>query len=155
MPSGHYGLEFDQPRGWRWLGFHIQWNGVTFYHSGDTIIYPDYLERLRALPRIDVGLLAANGRDAWCESEGVIGNLHPKEAVWLAKEFGWDMLIGGHTMTYSCGIPSLPAAWQVRSAASTPARNFIPFSPVSCCSTCIEAHGNNDRSNQILRVFRS
>lgn len=96
VPSGHYGLEFDQQRGWRWLGFHIQWNSVTFYHSGDTILYPGYLERLRALPKIDVGLLPANGRDACRESEGVIGNLQPEEAVWLAKELDWDVLIGGH-----------------------------------------------------------
>jgi L-ascorbate 6-phosphate lactonase len=96
VPSGHYGLEFDQQRGWRWLGFHMQWNGVTFYHSGDTILYPGYLDRLRALPKIDVGMLAANGRDECRESEGVTGNLQPEEAVWLAKELNWDILIGGH-----------------------------------------------------------
>ena len=96
VPSAHYGLEFDQQKGWRWLGFHIQWNGVTFFHSGDTILYPGYPERLCALPKIDVGMLPTNGRDACRESEGVIGNLQPEEAVWLAKELGWDVLIGGH-----------------------------------------------------------
>ncbi|MDR3575776.1 MAG: MBL fold metallo-hydrolase [Anaerolineaceae bacterium] len=107
VPSAHYGLEFDQPRGWRWMGFHIQWNGVTFYHSGDNILYPGYLQRLQALPSIDVGLLAVNGRDECRESEGVIGNMHPQEAVWLAKELDWDMLLGGHNDLFLWN--SLPA----------------------------------------------
>ncbi len=100
IPAAHYELEHDE-RGYRWLGFVIEWNSVTFYHSGDTIIYPGYLERMKALPRADVALVAANGRDAYREQYGVIGNLMPVEAAWLAKELGWDVLIGGHNDLYS------------------------------------------------------
>jgi L-ascorbate metabolism protein UlaG (beta-lactamase superfamily) len=96
IPAAHYALEHDPARGHRWLGFLIEWNGVTLYHSGDTIIYDGYLERMRQVPRPDVAIVAANGRDAYRDSFGVVGNLLPAEAAWLAATLGWDVLIGGH-----------------------------------------------------------
>lgn len=95
IPAAHYERESDA-RGERWLSLLLEWNGVTFFHSGDTIIYPGYLDRLKALPRADVAMLAINGRDAHRDKDGVTGNLHPREAAWLAQELGWDMLISGH-----------------------------------------------------------
>jgi L-ascorbate metabolism protein UlaG (beta-lactamase superfamily) len=96
LPSAHYAVEDDPVKGHRWLGFLIEWNGVTFYHSGDTIIYPGYLDMLKALPPIDVGMLAVNGRDAYRDSYGWTGNLLPLEAAWLSQQLSWDMLIAGH-----------------------------------------------------------
>lgn len=95
IPSAHYTLDHDE-RGTRYLGFLIEWNGVTLYHSGDTIIYPGYIERLKALPRADVAIVASNGRDAYRDQRNIIGNLLPVEVAWLAQELGWDMLIFGH-----------------------------------------------------------
>ena len=95
IPAAHYGLDHDE-RGYRWLGFLIEWNGVTLYHSGDTLVYPGYLDRMKALPKADIAMVAANGRDTYREQYGIIGNMMPIEAAWLAKELGWDMLIGGH-----------------------------------------------------------
>ena len=99
IPAAHYDLDHDE-RGYRYLGFIIEWNGVTLYHSGDTLVYPGYVERMRALPRADVAIVAANGRDAYREQYNVVGNLLPVEAVWLAQELGWDMLISGHNDQY-------------------------------------------------------
>ncbi|GIV84992.1 MAG: MBL fold metallo-hydrolase [Candidatus Roseilinea sp.] len=96
LPSAHYQLQEDPLQGHRWLGFLIEWNGVTLYHSGDTVIYPGYLEMLKAQPRADVAIVPVNGRDAYRESLGIIGNLLPLEAAWLARELGWDVLIPGH-----------------------------------------------------------
>lgn len=95
IPAAHYERESDE-RGERWLSFLLEWDGVRFFHSGDTIIYPGHLERLKALPQADVAMLALNGRDAHRDSQGVTGNLHPREAAWLAQELGWDMLLSGH-----------------------------------------------------------
>jgi len=100
VASAHYGRERDE-RGERWLGFLIEWNGVTLYHSGDTVIFPALLEQLRALPKADVAMLAVNGRDAYRDSFGITGNLLPAEAAFLAAEFGWDVLIGGHNDLYT------------------------------------------------------
>lgn len=99
VPSAHYDLEHDE-RGSRYLGFLIEWNGVTLYHTGDTIIYPGYIERLKALPRADVAIAASNGRDAYRDQRNVTGNLFPVEAAWLAQELGWDTLIFGHNDLY-------------------------------------------------------
>jgi L-ascorbate metabolism protein UlaG (beta-lactamase superfamily) len=101
VASAHYAVEQDAQKGYRWFGFLIEWNGVVFYHSGDTIIYPGYVDMLRGLPLADVAMLAVNGRD-WIRetSVGAIGNLLPDEAAYLAKEIGWDTLIPGHNDLY-------------------------------------------------------
>ncbi len=99
IPAAHYELDHDQ-RGYRWLGFLIEWNGVTFYHSGDTLVYKGYLDRMKSLPRPDVAMVAANGRDVYREQIGVLGNLLPIEVAWLSKELNWDLVIGGHNDMY-------------------------------------------------------
>jgi len=102
VPAAHYDLEFDDEKGYRWIGFIIEWNGVTLYHAGDTIIYPDYNEKLKTLPQIDVAIMPVNGRDYYRETDGgAIGNLLPAEAAQLAKNHGWDVLIPGHNDMYA------------------------------------------------------
>jgi L-ascorbate metabolism protein UlaG (beta-lactamase superfamily) len=113
IPSAHYTVEYDAAKGHRWLGFIIEWNGVTLYHSGDTVIYPGYVEKLKSLPKIDVAILPVNGRDTYRDSFNVTGNLLPQEAAWLAQELGWDVLIGGHNDLFawnSIGVGELPNA---------------------------------------------
>jgi len=97
VPSAHYEPEYDAEKGYRWLGFLLEWNGVTLYHAGDTIIYPGYMERLKSLPTIDVGMVPVNGRDWYREDEeDIIGNLWPMEMARLASDLGWDVVIPGH-----------------------------------------------------------
>ena len=101
VPSAHYEKTYDAEKGYRWIGYLIEANGVTFYHAGDTIIYPDYIETLKALPTPDVTMLPVNGRDYYRETEmDATGNLLPAEAVRLAKDLGWDTLIVGHNDLY-------------------------------------------------------
>jgi L-ascorbate 6-phosphate lactonase len=96
IPAAHYAVEHDPDKGYRWLSYLVEMNGVTLFHSGDTLLYPGYLETLRQLPQIDIAVLAVNGRDAYRESFDVLGNLLPAEAAWLAKELKVDLLIAGH-----------------------------------------------------------
>ena len=97
IPSAHYEKEYEPDKGYRWLGFLIEWNGVTFYHSGDTVIYPGYLESLHSLPTADVAMIPVNGRDWYRETgQNAVGNLTPEEAPQLALDAGWDMVIIGH-----------------------------------------------------------
>lgn len=101
VPSAHYEKEYDEAKGYRWIGFLIEWNGVTLYHAGDTIIYPGYLDILRGLPKPDIVILPVNGRDWYRETiMSATGNLMPFEAAWLAKEFGWDTVIPAHNDLY-------------------------------------------------------
>ena len=101
LPSAHYALEHDAARGHRWLGFLIEWNGVTFYHSGDTVIYEGYVEMMRRYPTPDVAMLPLNGRDWYREADvGAIGNLWPTEAARLARDLGFGLVLAGHNDLY-------------------------------------------------------
>lgn len=100
VPAAHYGLDHDPQKGHRWLGYLIEWNGVTLYNAGDTVIYEGYIDALKALPTPDVAMLPVNGRDFFRESLGVLGNLWPAEAARLAHDLGWDVLLVGHNDMY-------------------------------------------------------
>lgn len=95
IPAAHYDLDYDPERGYRWLGFIIQCNGVTFYHAGDTVLYDGLVERLKQY-QIDVACLPVNGRDWWREQQGMIGNLDGREAAELATTLNIDTLIPVH-----------------------------------------------------------
>jgi L-ascorbate metabolism protein UlaG (beta-lactamase superfamily) len=129
VPSAHYEKEYDPQKGYRWLGYLIEWNGVTFYHAGDTIIYADYIETLKRLPTPDVALLPVNGRDYYREVViGATGNLLPAEAARLAHDLGWDTLIPGHNDLYPNN--TIPA-WEIMTAlaAIAPRQKFKILQP--------------------------
>jgi len=94
-PSAHYGPESDPERGHRWLGYVIELNGVTLYHSGDTILHDGLVDRLKGAS-VDIACLPVNGRDFWREHRGIIGNLDAREAAELAATIGADVLIPMH-----------------------------------------------------------
>lgn len=101
IPSAHYEKEYDSQKGYRWFGYLIEWNGVTFYHSGDTIIHPGYVDTLKGLPTADVAMIPVNGRDWYRETDvNAVGNLLPQEAARLAKDTGWNKVIVGHNDLY-------------------------------------------------------
>jgi len=117
LPSAHYNVENDSEKGHRWIGFLIEANGVVFYHSGDTIIYPGYIDMMKAQPKIDVGMLAVNGRDAYRDSYNWTGNMMPMEAAWLSGQLGWDILIAGHNDLFiwnTVGAGELADALRIR-----------------------------------------
>ncbi|MGJ3239202.1 MAG: MBL fold metallo-hydrolase [Anaerolineae bacterium] len=101
VPGAHYEVLHEVGKGYRWIGFLIEWNGVTLYHAGDTIIYPDYIAQLQAFPPIDLAIMPVNGRDYYRETvANAIGNLLPAEVAQLARDMDWDMLIPGHNDLY-------------------------------------------------------
>ena len=95
VPAGHYQYEIDAEGHARWMGFLIECNGVTIYHSGDTILFPELLQALDG-KTIDIALLPINGRDFFREQRDIVGNLWPLEAVQLADRIGARVLIGTH-----------------------------------------------------------
>jgi L-ascorbate 6-phosphate lactonase len=98
LPSAHYGLDQDPITGeFPNLGYVIQCEGKTLYHAGDTILYEGLTDRLKEIsPVFDICCLPANGRDAKREAMGMIGNLHPEEALDLANELNAKLLIPIH-----------------------------------------------------------
>jgi L-ascorbate 6-phosphate lactonase len=79
----------------RFLGFVLDSVGVRLYHAGDTIHFEGMESLLRDL-EIDVGMLPINGRDPEREARGIVGNLTEREAAWLGRESGFDLLIPMH-----------------------------------------------------------
>lgn len=99
MPAAHYSYEVDAQGCSRWMGFVIECNGVTIYHSGDTILFPELecaLLDIKQRMAIDLALLPINGRDYMRESMDIIGNFWPHEAVEVAQLVGARTLIGMH-----------------------------------------------------------
>ncbi len=99
IPAAHYSYEVDDQGRSRWMGFVIECNGVTLYHSGDTLLFPELdkaLHEQRQKTPIDLALLPINGRDYMRDSVNIVGNLWPHEAVELAQMLGVRTLIGMH-----------------------------------------------------------
>lgn len=99
LPAAHYSYELDAQGCSRWMGFVIECNGVTIYHSGDTIMFPELTHALQELKQgqpIDLALLPINGRDYMREAVDIVGNLWPHEAVEVARLLGVRTLIGMH-----------------------------------------------------------
>lgn len=95
IPAAHYGHEPDAAGNPAYLGFLLRFNGVTLYHSGDTILYPGLIERLVAQP-IDLCCLPINGRDWFRERQGLVGNLDYREAADLAATIGARVFLPNH-----------------------------------------------------------
>ncbi len=126
IPAAHYAKEYDEEKGYRWFGYIIEWNGVVFYHGGDTIIHPGYIDTLRSLPHADVAMLAVNGRDWYRETDvSAVGNLLPAEAARLARDMGWDTLIPGHNDLYPNN--AIPMGNIVEALAATAPRQKYKF----------------------------
>jgi L-ascorbate metabolism protein UlaG (beta-lactamase superfamily) len=92
VPAAHEELEKDSNGLQKFLGYVVEFDGGTIYHSGDTVLYEGMVEWLRRWP-IDVALLPINGRAL---ERRVAGNLNGREAATLAKEIGARLVIPCH-----------------------------------------------------------
>jgi len=79
----------------RFLGYVVDAGDVRLYHAGDTIHYEGMETTLRDL-EIDVAMLPINGRDPERERRGIVGNLSEREAAWLARTIGADVVVPMH-----------------------------------------------------------
>ena len=95
VPSAHTELEHDPERGYPYLGYVVEWNGVTVYHAGDTVVYHGLIEALSAW-HIDVALVPINGRDFFRTSRGIIGNTDFREAAELAETLDFGLIVPTH-----------------------------------------------------------
>ncbi len=92
VPAAHETVERDEVGRCKYLGYVIQFGPWTIYHSGDTVLYDDMVERLRRW-NVDVAMLPINGRSP---ERRVAGNLWGREAARLAHDFGARVVIPCH-----------------------------------------------------------
>ncbi|MCC2672468.1 MAG: putative Zn-dependent hydrolase of the beta-lactamase fold, partial [Armatimonadetes bacterium] len=85
----------EGPDGFPYLGYVLTGNGVTCYHSGDTVIYEGLLTTLSQW-ELDAVFLPINGRDAVRLRSGCIGNMTYQEAVDLAGELRVGLAVPTH-----------------------------------------------------------
>jgi L-ascorbate metabolism protein UlaG (beta-lactamase superfamily) len=86
VPAAHDGLDRDANGHHLYLGYVARLAGWKIYHSGDTVVYPGMVDRLRPM-QIDVALLPINGK---------VGNMNGIDAAHLAKEIGAKVIIPCH-----------------------------------------------------------
>src|ERR671913_1121939 len=95
LPSSHTELEHDPERGYPYLGYVIEWNGVTVYHAGDTVVYDGLIETLAAWD-IDIAFVPINGRDYFRTGRGIVGNTGFREAAELTEVLDVGLLVPTH-----------------------------------------------------------
>ena len=95
IPAAHEELDYSPERGYPYLGYFLELNGVRLYHAGDCTMYDGLIERLKA-HRPDVVLLPINGHDWKRTTQNIIGNMTYREAADLAAEVGADLAIPMH-----------------------------------------------------------
>lgn len=98
IPAAHYDLEIDGEKNYsKSLGFVFFMNGVTIFHSGDTILYPGMIARLRDISsEYDLVCLPVNGRDYYREQLEITGNLDGMEALKLTLDLNARVLLPMH-----------------------------------------------------------
>jgi L-ascorbate 6-phosphate lactonase len=98
IPAAHYGLDRNPDNGaYYYLGYVLNLNKITIYHSGDTVLYPGLVDLLRQTGlQFNVVCLPVNGKDEKRESMGIVGNLDVYEALFLANELHAKVMIPMH-----------------------------------------------------------
>jgi L-ascorbate metabolism protein UlaG (beta-lactamase superfamily) len=95
LPSAHPTFEYTDAGGYPFLGYVIEVDGLSFYHSGDTLVYDGLAGRLRAFAP-DLLFLPINGTDARRDALKVPPNMNAAEAVALAQAVGSGTVIPCH-----------------------------------------------------------
>ena len=95
VPSAHVELEHDEERGYPYFGYVIEWNGITVYHAGDTVVYDGLIETLSSW-KIDVAFVPINGRDYFRTAQGIAGNTDFREAADLAEALDFGLIVPTH-----------------------------------------------------------
>lgn len=95
VPAAHEQLEYHTDGSARYVGYIVKLNGVTFYHSGDTVLFPELMETVKA-QSVDLGMLPINGRDYFRTGMDIVGNMDYREAAGFAAEAGMDTVVPLH-----------------------------------------------------------
>lgn len=94
VPSAHPDIE-QEASGHLYIGFIFEVDGVTFYHSGDTVVYDGLAERLSRY-ELDLAFLPINGTDEQRKALHVPPNMNIAEALELAQGIGRPVVIPHH-----------------------------------------------------------
>jgi L-ascorbate metabolism protein UlaG (beta-lactamase superfamily) len=95
VPAKHEEFDKDSQKGYPYLSYVINIDGVSVFHAGDTIPYPGQVERLQK-HKIDIAFLPINGRDELRHKLDLEGNFTCEEAVRFALDIKAGLTIPMH-----------------------------------------------------------
>ena len=94
--TAHETYQFDQEGHSLTLGYEIRLGDRRVFHSGDTIVTRELIDKLRKSHGIDAAMVPINGRDLERNEQDIVGNMNSREACWFASEIGADLTIPLH-----------------------------------------------------------
>lgn len=95
VPAAHTRYEVDLLGDHHYLGYCLEVNGVRLFHSGDTIVTPELVEKVKDF-NPHVVFLPINGGDYFRSSREIVGNMSFREAVEFSITVGADLIIPIH-----------------------------------------------------------
>ena len=95
VPAKHEEFDKDFQKGYPYLSYVINIDGVLVFHAGDTIPYNGQVERL-IQHKIDLAFLPINGRDELRHKLDLEGNFTCEEAVRFALDINAGLTIPMH-----------------------------------------------------------
>jgi L-ascorbate 6-phosphate lactonase len=95
VPAAHTCYQVDLQGNHLYLGFCLEVNGVRVFHSGDTIVTAELIEKVKGF-NPHVVFLPINGGDYFRSSREIIGNMSYREAVEFSIMVGADLIIPIH-----------------------------------------------------------
>jgi len=95
VPAKHEEFDKEPEKGYPYLSYIINIDGISFLHAGDTIPYEGQVERVEK-HRIDLAFVPINGRDEFRHKLGFEGNFTCEEAVRFAIDIKAGLTIPMH-----------------------------------------------------------
>ncbi|MDQ1004576.1 L-ascorbate 6-phosphate lactonase [Neobacillus niacini] len=95
VPAAHTSYQIDLKGNHLYLGYCLEVNGVRLFHSGDTIVTPELIEKVKDF-KPHVVFLPINGGDYFRSSREIVGNMSFREAVEFSIAVGADLIIPIH-----------------------------------------------------------
>jgi L-ascorbate 6-phosphate lactonase len=95
VPAAHTSYQVDLEGNHLYLAYCIEVNGVRLFHSGDTIVTPELIEKVKDF-KPHVVFLPINGGDYFRSSREIVGNMSFREAVEFSNTVGADLIIPIH-----------------------------------------------------------
>ncbi|HEX3719019.1 MAG TPA: MBL fold metallo-hydrolase [Verrucomicrobiae bacterium] len=92
IPAAHNTVERDEFGHCRFLGYVARLNGITIYHSGDTMLHDQLASQVSPF-KPDLALVPINGNHP---ERRVAGNLDGREAAMLAHDISADLAVPHH-----------------------------------------------------------
>lgn len=95
VPAAHTSYQVDLQGNHLYLGYCLEVNGVRLFHSGDTIVTPELIEKVKDF-KPHVVFLPINGGGYFRSSREIVGNMSFREAVEFSVTVGADLIIPIH-----------------------------------------------------------